>query len=328
MADPRQSSDADEDRDDGADAQARDAAAQGDGDPGPDPDSDSDTESDSASDPDEDLSTAELRERVEAKYDFEEFGADEMSEMTVEEWEAVFDPDSWITGEALLDRVESELRANVHRREVFAVVERVGEGDDDRVVAYSDEGYVIVRPDGSIQGTGTILRDVEPMVALCSMEDYDVPDVGDGAGLPHPDSVAEGSGDLGNKMLQVIGGVTALSGVGFVLAWLASVVGVFDLGFAGAIVLTLGLLFLIVGAFLFVTVANARLSDRMRSEQYRDRLRAVGAGSEGRPEFLPDEAFEAGGLELERALAEIHQEAIEGDADVDERLPGRGEETG
>ena len=260
---------------------------------------------------DEELSTEELRARVEEQYDFEDFGPQEMAEMTVEEWEAVFDPDSWITGEALLDRVEAELRANVQRREVFAVVERVGEGEADRVVAYSDEGYVVVRPDGSIQGTGTILRDVEPMVALCSMEEYEVPEVDDDAGLPHPETVPEGSGDFGNKMLQVVGGATALSGLALVAAWFASVVGVVDLGFAGAIVLTVGLIFVVVGAFLFLTVANARLSDRMRSEQYRDRLRAVGAGSEERPAFLPDEAFEAGGHELERAMERVHREAVE-----------------
>jgi hypothetical protein len=269
---------------------------------------------------DEELSTEELRRRVKDRYDFEDFGPEEMSEMTVEEWEAVFEPDSWITGEALLDRVEAELRANVQRREVFAVVERVGEGEADRVVAYSDEGYVVVRPDGSIQGTGTILRDVEPMVALCSMEDYEVPDVDDDAGLPTPETVPEGSGDFGNKILQVVGGATALSGLVLVAAWLASVLGAVDLGFAGAIVLTVGLIFLVVGVFLFLTVANARLSDRMRAEQYRDRLRAVGAGSEERPSFLPDEAFEAGGRELERALERVHREALEssgGDEDGD-----------
>ena len=264
------------------------------------------------------LSTEELRERVEQQYDFEEFGPREMAEMDVDEWEAVFDPDSWITGEGLLDRVEQELRANVQRREVFAVVERVGDGDDDRVVAYSDEGYVIVRPAGTVKGTGTILRDVEPMVALCSMESYDVPDVGENAGLPHPEAVAEGSGDFGNRMLQVVAGATMLSGVAFVLVWLASVVGAVGIGFAGAIILTLGLLFVVVGAVLFLTVANARLSDRMRAEQYRDRLRAVGAGTDERPDFLPDEAFEAGGRRLEEAMERVHREAIE---DADGELP-------
>ena len=264
-------------------------------------------------------STAELRARVEEQYDFEDFGPREMTEMDADEWEAVFDADSWITGTALLDRVEQELRANVQRREVFAVVERVGDGDDDRVVAYSDEGYVIVRPEGTVKGTGTVLRDVEPMVALCSMESYDVPDVDEDAGLPHPDVVAGGSGDFGNRMLQVVAGATVLSGVAFVLVWLASVVGAVDIGFAGAIVLTLGLLFVVVGGFLFLTVANARLSDRMRAEQYRDRLRAVGAGTDERPEFLPGEAFEAGGRRLEEAMERVHREAIE---DADGELPG------
>jgi hypothetical protein len=270
-----------------------------------------DRESDVDADGAETLSTEELRQQVESKYDFDDFGPAEMAEMSADEWEAVFDADSWITGEALLDRVEQELRSNVERREVFAVVERAGEGDDDRVVAYSDEGYVIVRPDGSIQGTGTILRDVEPMIALCAMEEYDVPDVGDEAGLPHPDTVPEGSGDFGNRMLQVVAGATTLSGVVFLFVWLGSVVDLIGVNFGGAIILTLGLFFLIVGFFLFLTVANARLSDRMRSEQYRDRLRAVGAGSEERPSFLPNEAFETGGRELEEAMERIHREAVE-----------------
>ena len=273
------------------------------------------TADDGDGDDGDELSTAELRARVEEQYDFEEFGAAEMAEMSVEEWEAVFDPDAWLTGGGLLDRVERELRSNVRRREVFAVVERVGEGDADRVVAYSDEGYAIVRPDGTVRGTGTILRDIEPMVALCSMESYDVPEVGDDAGLPHPDSIESGSGDFGNRMLQVVAGATVLSGVGFVLVWLASVVGAVDIGFAGAIVLTLGFLFVVMGGFLFLTVANARLSDRMRAEQYRDRLRAVGAGSDDRPDFLPDEAFEAGGRRLEEAMERVHREALDDDAD-------------
>jgi hypothetical protein len=268
----------------------------------------------------EELSTEELRERVEAEYDFDDFGPEEMAQISVEEWEAAFDPDAWITGEELLDRVERDLRSSVQRREVFAVVERVGDGADDRVVAYSDEGYVIVRPDGSIQGTGTILRDVEPMVALCAMESYDVPDVDDDAGLPHPETVPEGSGDFGNRMLQLVAGATVISGVVFLLAWLAGLVGALDLGFAGAIVLTLGVVFLLMGVFLFVTVANARLSDRMRSEQYRDRLRAVGAGTDERPSFFPDDAFEAGGRRLEQAMERVHREALEAAADEERRL--------
>lgn len=286
MADPRQSS---EDERDGS---AEEDAA---------PDAAEETE---------ELSTEELRQQVEEQYDFEAFGPADMAEMSADEWEAVFDPDSWITGEELLDRVEAELRHNVQTREVFAAVERVGEGDDERVVAYSDEGYVIIRPDGSIQGTGTILRDVEPMVALCSMEEYDVPNVDEDAGLPHPESVPEASGDFGNQMLQVVAGVLTLSGVALFGAWIASLIGVLDLGFAGAIVLTLSIVFLLMGVFLFVTVANARLSDRMRSQQYRDRLRAVGAGSDERPSFLPDEAFEAGGRQLEVEMERVHREAL------------------
>jgi hypothetical protein len=266
-------------------------------------------------------STEDLRAEVESRYDFEDFDPEAMAEMTVEEWEAVFDHESWLTGTELLDRVERELRASVRDREVFAVVERVGEGDDDRVVAYSDEGYVVVRPDGTVQGTGTVLRDVEPMVALCSIEDYEVPDVDDDAGLPHPDTVAAGSGDFGNRMLQVVAGATLLAGVSFLVVWVASVLGAVEIGFAGAIVVTLGLLFVAVGGFLFLTVANARLSDRRRAEQYRDRLRAVGAGREERPDFLPEEAFEAGGRRLEEAMARVHEEALE-EAGTEAELPG------
>ena len=257
----------------------------------------------------EEPSTEALRAEVEARYDFEDFDAEAMAEMSVEEWEAVFDPESWLTGAALLDCVERELRASVRDRAVFAVVERVGEDEADRVVAYSDEGYVVVRPDGTVQGTGTVLRDVEPMVALCSMEGYEVPDVADDAGLPHPDAVRAGSGDFGNRMLQVVAGATFLAGAAFVAVWLGSVVGAVDVGFAGAIVLTLGLLFVGVGALLFMTVANARLSDRMRAEQYRERLRAVRAGSDERPAFLPEEAFDAGGRRLEEAMARVHHAA-------------------
>jgi hypothetical protein len=47
------------------------------------------------------------------------------------------------------------------------------------------------------------------------------------------------------------------------------------------------LFFLLVGFFLFFVVANARLSDRFRSEEYRNRLRAVGLEDGERPDFLP-----------------------------------------
>ena len=46
--------------------------------------------------------------------------------------------------------------------------------------------------------------------------------------------------------------------------------------FFGVIAGTIGLLFLVSGGMLFFTVANARLSDRFRAEEYRNRLRAVG----------------------------------------------------
>ena len=47
-----------------------------------------------------------------------------------------------------------------------------------------------------------------------------------------------------------------------------------------------GLGFIAFGVFLLVVVANARLSDRFRSEEYRERLRALRQAEE-RPEFVP-----------------------------------------
>lgn len=277
-------------------------------------DSSDSTDSSTVSDPSgsvDELTTEELRERVEAEYDFESFGPADMDEMTAREWDAVFDPKTWITGELLLDRIEAELRSKVATRDVFAVIERVGTGDDERVVAYSDEGYAIIRPDGTVLGTGTVLRDVEPSVALCAMEEYDVPKPPEGAGLPHPDTVPEGSGDFGNRILQLVAGATLLSGLVLLSAWLLSIPGFVELGAAGAIVAALGFLFVFIGVFLFATVANARLSDRMRSAQYRDRLEAVGAGSETRPAFLPDEAFESGGRKLEEAMERLHHDTTD-----------------
>jgi hypothetical protein len=240
---------------------------------------------------DEDLSTEELRERVEAEYDFDEFGPADMERMSVEEWEAAFDPGTWITGERLLDRLEADLKQRVLDRDVFARVERLA--DPDRLVAYSDEGYAVVYPDGSIEGRGTVLRDVKPSVALASMEDYDVPDLPDEELLPEPMDVPTGSGEFGNLMLQVVAGAQLLAGLGVLASPL-----LVDYSWQGfVVVLFVGIGFLFIGLLLFFTVANARLSDRFRAEEYRNRLRAVGVESGERPEFLPDHARETPALD-------------------------------
>ncbi|MEF8888227.1 MAG: hypothetical protein V5A30_10500, partial [Haloarculaceae archaeon] len=106
-----------------------------------------------------------LRQEVEEKYDFDDFGPREMAEMSQREWEAAFDPETWITGDELLDRVEADVKNRVASRDIFARVERF----DDLLIAYSDNGYAAVYPDGSVEGRGTVLRDVKPVVALCSM---------------------------------------------------------------------------------------------------------------------------------------------------------------
>ena len=233
-------------------------------------------------------SVEELREAVDEKYDFENFGPAEMADMSIEEWQAAFDPETWITGEGLLDRVEADLKTRVQRREVFARIERYD--DPPRLLAYSDSSYAMIYPDGSVEGEGTVLRDVKPTVALCSMESYDVPDSPDGPVLPRPEEVPEGGSELGNNMLQVIAGIQVLAG----LVLLGG--GLFAFGTRGENALLLfiaGLGFLVIGVILFVVVANARLSDTFRAEEYRERLRGVGLEDGERPEFLPPAPGEA-----------------------------------
>ncbi|WP_136716065.1 DUF7319 domain-containing protein [Halorientalis salina] len=254
--------------------------------------------------PTEEISTEQLRQQVEEKYDFEEFGPDDMAEMSADEWEAAFDPDTWITGEELLDRVEADLKYRVVIRDVFARVERLADG---RVLAYSDEGYATVHPDGTVEGHGTVLRDVKPVVALCSMEEYDVPEMPEGEILPQPTEVPEGSGELGNIVMQVIAGVQVLAGLGLLLSWLLFAIGVLQpptnsVGQDANLTLMVlaGLAFLAVGILLFGVVANARLSDKFRAEEYRNRLRAIGLESGERPDFLPIEDDEWVGDEPNR----------------------------
>ena len=225
---------------------------------------------------DEDAELDELRAAVEEKYDFDNFGPADMAKMTSEEWEAAFDADSWITGPRLLDRVETDLKHRIASRNVFAVLERDSTGGVERLLAYSDEGYAVVSPDGTVEGQGGILRDVEPIVAMCSMEEYDVGEPPEEYELPAPETVAEQTGEFGNLMLQIIAGMQFLGGFALIIAWLIT-----DLDTLVAPLI--GGLFVVVGFFLFLLVANARLSDRFRAEQYRNRLRAVELEGVDRP---------------------------------------------
>jgi hypothetical protein len=113
------------------------------------------------------------------------------------------------------------------------------------------------------------------------MEAYDVPEPPDDWSLPHPDTVPQGSGEFGNLMVQVIAVVQVLAGAALLAATLLT-----DLD--TIVAPAMGIVFLLVGLFLFVMVANARLSDRFRSEEYRDRLRALREAKE-RPDFVPVE---------------------------------------
>ncbi|TKX69424.1 hypothetical protein [Halorubrum sp. SP9] len=232
-----------------------------------------------------------LRERVESEYDFDEFGPSDMAQMSAEEWDAAFDPDTWITGDELLDRVDAELKSRIATRDVFGVLERVREDGEERILVYSDEGYAIIRPTGEVRGEGTVLRDIEPVVALAAMDSYEVPEPPANWSLPHPDSVPEGSGEFGNVVMQAVAAVQVLAGIA-----LLGATAVTDLD--TIVAPAMGIVFLLVGAFLFAMVANARLSDRFRSEEYRDRLRALREAKK-RPEFVPVEdgvvTDEAGG---------------------------------
>ncbi|QWC20768.1 hypothetical protein [Halorubrum sp. 2020YC2] len=249
----------------------------------PDPETDGDgsgvTDGEGASDDETDIEA--LRERVEAEYDFDDFGPSDMAQMSAEEWDAAFDPDTWITGDRLLDRVDAELKSRIATRDVFGVLERVREDGEERILVYSDEGYAIIRPSGEVRGEGTVLRDIEPVVALAAMDSYEVPEPPDDWSLPHPDDVPNGSGEFGNLVIQAVAAVQVLAGAALLVAS-----AVADLG--TIVAPAMGVVFLLVGAFLFAMVANARLSDRFRSEEYRDRLRALREAKE-RPEFVPVE---------------------------------------
>jgi hypothetical protein len=237
---------------------------------------------------------AELRAEVEETYDFGDFGPEDMAEMTLEEWEAAFDPDTWIVGEELLDRVETELKARVAIREVFGIVERTDEGGQDRVVAYSDNGYATVFADGSVEGEGTIRRDVEPTVALCSMDSYETMNPPADASLPEPRDVVKGSGEFGNLMLQIVAAAQMIVGVGLLGAWLF----ISTLETIAAPVTAV--IFVLIGFFLFIVVANARLSDRFRVEEYRNRLQALETTPE--PEVTSNERT---ALDTEEAKSNI-----------------------
>ncbi|WP_267642929.1 DUF7319 domain-containing protein [Haloarchaeobius amylolyticus] len=264
-----------------------------------------------------DPSEEELRRRVEETYDFENFGPQDMAEMSYEEWDAVFDPDSWIVGQELLERVQQDLRAQVAARDVFAIVERVRYEGEECVLAYSDEGYALVFPDGSTDGFGTVLRDVKPTVALCSMDDYEPSEAQANAVLPHPEEVPEGSGQLGNWMLQAVAFVLSLSALALFggAAFLSNPGLTGDSAIARGVMVVAGIIFLLTAIVLFLTVANARLSDRFRAKEYKQRLRAVGLEDGERPEFLPDVEFlEDSRPETRRTLDEPSESPPEPDS--------------
>jgi hypothetical protein len=90
-------------------------------------------------------------------------------------------------------------------------------------------------------------------------------------------------------MLQVIAGVQLFAGLVMIGGGILAVFRV--IGGAGTNIEGLfvgGIAFIAISLVLFFTVANARLSDTFRAEEYRDRLRAVGLEDGERPEFVPE----------------------------------------
>jgi len=241
----------------------------------------------SGGDADTDTDIEALRKQVEEKYDFENFGPADMATMSPEEWDVAFDDETWITGAELLARVEAELKSRIAQREVFAVLEYAELEGGMCLVAYSESDYAIVYPDGSVEGRGTVLRDVKPTVALCSMEEYDVEKPPEVWQLPPADEVPESGSELGNWMLQLIAATQVLVGLAALALWPI-------MGFGENIVMgAVGILFVGIGLLLFFMVANARLSAKFQVREYRDRLRSIGTAGEQRPGFLPidDDAF-------------------------------------
>lgn len=227
-----------------------------------------------------------LRKQVEDKYDFDNFTSRDMAEMTAEEWDVAFDAETWITGTELLERVEDDLKSQIAERDVFATLEYATVDGKRCLVAYSDTDYAIVFPDGTVEGRGTVVRDVKPTVALCSMDSYEVEAPPEDWHLPEPASMPEESSELGNWMLQLLAGSQILIGLAAIVLWITG-------GLRAQLILgVFGAIFIVVGLVLFLVVANARLSERFRSEQYEQRLRSIGSGE--RPPFLPleDEAFD------------------------------------
>jgi hypothetical protein len=126
------------------------------------------------------------------------------------------------------------------------------------------------------------------------MDSYDVPEMPEGDLLPEPREVPESSSTLGNTVLQVIASVNVLAGLVLLGAWVLYLTGVLSQpgtntqGLNLALIVVAALGFLIIGIFLFTMVANARLSDKFRAEEFRNRLRAIGLEDGERPEFLEE----------------------------------------
>ncbi|MFC7232737.1 hypothetical protein ACFQMM_17760 [Saliphagus sp. GCM10025308] len=234
---------------------------------------------------DDDQSVEDLRRQVEAKYDFENFSEADMAEISPEEWDVAFDADTWITGDEPRAR-RTGLKTRIAYREVFAMLEYAVVDGRRSLVAYSDTDYAIIFPDGTVEGRGTVVRDVKPTVALCSMESYDVEEPPADWHLPEPADLEGEHSELGNWMLQLLA-------IALARHWGHRDR---DLARAGApvqlILGVVGIVLVVISLVLFLMVANARLSDRFRTEAYESRLRTIGSGD--RPSFLPidDEAFE------------------------------------
>jgi hypothetical protein len=122
-----------------------------------------------------------------------------------------------------------------------------------------------------------------PVVAVCTKEKFKVTEPPANADLPSPKTVKPGSGGLSRRLLLVVGVIRVIAGVVLLVSPVIVRLG----PGAGAFTAVIGLIFVGVGVLLGVLVANARLADRFRAAEYRERLEAAGVGSDQRPAFLP-----------------------------------------
>lgn len=189
-----------------------------------------------------------------------------------------------IVGLDLIDRIEADTKDRIRRRNILAMIERISIEGIDHILIYDDLGYAIVEPDGSVSGIGSIRAEMENVVVLCSMSNYDVPELIKDNFLPNISSTYKPPNQIGNKLLQILS-------LSFFIIGCTLLVSPIFLNFyaSSATILTTisGFGFILISLFITTMVVHSRLSDRFRSSEYQNRLKNIGIGSNSRPSFIP-----------------------------------------